>query len=168
MIPNQNQKDAVLKRAKQALDGMVEKAKNQRNEQDRQFLVSKIGEDLATILVPLLEDIATNARLSKDDISGLINQIKTEIAKVQIEIPEIKMPDIFVPEPKVTVNVPDVIVPTIKIPDIVMPDKMTVEGWVGLMGVSLEKPLPVQLRNADGSPVNLDITQYASGGGGSR
>ena len=163
-------KDQVLKRAKVALDNMVEKARNQRNEEDRKFLVSKIGEDLAVILVPLLEEIAINARMSKEDISGLVNQIKTEIAKVQIEIPEIKMPDIFVPEPKVTVNVPDIIVPQIKIPDIKMPDEMNIKGWVGLMGVSLEKPLPVQLRNPDGSPFSMaeNLNVFGSSGGGSR
>lgn len=164
-----NQKDQVLKRAKVALDNMVEKARNQRNEEDRKFLVSKIGEDLAVILVPLLEEIAVNARMSKEDISGLVNQIKTEIAKVQIEMPEIKMPDIFVPEPKVTVNVPEIKLPVFNLPEVKMPDKMEIEGWVGLMGVSLEKPLPVQLRNPDGSPFSFDnINLYSSGGSAGR
>ena len=161
-------KDAVLARAKLALDSMVEKAKNQRNEEDRRFLVSKIGEDLAVILVPLLEEIASNARLSRDDISGLINSIKTEIAKVQVEIPEIKMPDIFVPEPKVTVNVPEIKLPIFKVPEIKMPDEMNIKGWVSLMGVDLEHPLPVQLRNADGSPFNPfeKLTTILTSGGG--
>ena len=166
--PSDKQKEDVLKRAKLALDRMVERARNDRNEEDRKFLVSKIGEDLATILVPLLEKIASNARLSKEDISGLINEIRTEISKVQIEIPELKIPEIIVPEPKVTVKAPDVIVPTIKIPDIVMPDEMNVKGWVSLMGVDLNNPLPVQLRDANGNPVNLfeNLTQIVSGGGG--
>jgi len=80
----------------------------------------------------------------------------------------LKIPEIIVPEPKVTIKAPDVIVPSIKIPDIVMPDEMNVKGWVSLMGVDLNNPLPVQLRDAKGNPVTLfeNLTQIIGGGGG--
>ena len=43
---------------------------------------------------------------------------------------------------------------------------MPIEGWVQLMGVDLANPLPVQLRDKDGKPVNLlgGLTQAMSGG----
>ena len=67
-------------------------------------------------------------------------------------------------EPKVTVNVPD-----FKIPDIKWPDgDMPIKGWVQLMGVDLDNPLPVQLRDAHGKPVNLfeNLTTLVGGQGG--
>jgi hypothetical protein len=68
-------------------------------------------------------------------------------AEVSVNIPPIK-----VPKPEVTVNYKP---PTINIPEIEMPDEMNIRGWVSLMGVDLEHPLPVQIRDADGKPMNL-------------
>lgn len=96
---------------------------------------------------------------------------KIEIPKIivpdvkipEIKIPEIKIPKIIVPKPEVTVNVPP-----IKIPDLQWPkEKMPIEGWVQLMGVSLQNPLPVQIRDANGKPVDFagNITQITGGGG---
>ena len=171
-MPKKYQKDDVLKRAKDAMDKMVQNARNQRNEEDRKYLVSTIGADLATILVPLLEEIASNARLSRDDVSSLINQIKTEIAKVQIEMPEMKMPDIKIPEFKIPTPVVNYTPPAIRIPDIKMPDEMNISGWVNLMTngkmVGYNNPLPVELRDSNGNPIKLfeNLTSIIGGGGG--
>lgn len=85
----------------------------------------------------------------------------------EIKIPEIKMPEfkeikipkIVVPKPEVTVNIPE-----IKVPKIVMPKEMDIKGDVGLRDVDVNRPLPVQLRDAKGKPV--DFTQVMSMGGG--
>jgi hypothetical protein len=83
-----------------------------------------------------------------------------EIKVPDINIPEIKLPTINVPEPRVTVNVPE-----IKIPDIVMPDEMNVKGFVSLMGINLGNPLPVQLRTADGAPLDFSKLGGTTSGG---
>lgn len=80
--------------------------------------------------------------------------------EVTVNVPEIKIPKIIVPKPEVTVNVPK-----IKIPEIKMPKMMDIMGDVGLRDVSLEHPLPVQLRNADGSPMKIVGGSSLMGGG---
>ena len=108
-----------------------------------------------------------------------------EIKIPEIKIPEIKIPDIKVPRPEVTVNVPPIKIPEIKIPKIATPkvpkpevtvnvpkikipdlkwpeEEMPIKGWVQLMGVDFNNPLPVQLRDSQGNPVAMP--QGGSGG----
>src|SRR3990167_11419318 len=95
-----------------------------------------------------------------------IPEIKLPIINVpEIKIPEIKLPTINVPKPEVTINIPP-----IKIPEIQMPEEMNIKGWVSLMGVDLNNPLPVQLRDAKGNPIHLfeNLTQILNGGGGGK
>ena len=66
-----------------------------------------------------------------------------------------KPPIVRVPKPEVTVNVPK--------SEIKMPKKMNIDGDVGLKDVSLENPLPVQLRDSKGKPVSFGGSG-ASGG----
>jgi len=129
----------------------------------------------------MLEEAINNLIINKQDILEAIKGInienKVDIPKIdtpiipKIEVPKIELPKYpdfpEIPEAKITVNVPDikipkisvpkaeveVKVPKIKVPDIVMPEMMKIMGEVGLLGVNLENPLPVQLRNADGSPM---------------
>ncbi len=93
-----------------------------------------------------------------------VNVPEVKIPKIvipEIKIPEIKIPKIAtpkVPKPEVTVNVPKIDLPDLKWPK----GKMPIEGWVNLMGVDLNNPLPVQLRDSNGNPVVMP-----EGGGGS-
>ena len=106
-------------------------------------------------------------------IEKTVNLAREKITLPEIKLPIIRIPEINFPEfpaPQVTVNVPDVIVgdikvptpivnytpPAIRIPDIKMPDEMNIRGWVQLQGVTLDSPLPVQIRDKDGRPVNFD------------
>ena len=150
-----------MKILREQIDRFVEDARRKRNDKDRQFLMENIGVEIGRNLMPLMKTLADNTRLNKEDFSDLVLYLKEELAKIQIPIPEIIMPDI--PQPKVTVNMPP-----IKIPEIRMPDEMNIKGWVNLMGVDLNNPLPVQLRDAKGNPVSLfdNLTQIIGGGGG--
>lgn len=147
-------------------------------------LVGSIGASIVEALSPALENIATNTNLLRQDLVDTISQIKIQVpainvphAMVDVKIPEIKLPDfpeikipeikipkIVVPKPEVTVNVPAFP----KIPDLQWPkEKMPIEGWVQLMGVSLQNPLPVQLRDATGKPIDFGgISQTIGGGSG--
>ena len=148
-----------MKIIKQRVDEFVASAKAQRDNKDRNFLMENIGKEIGANLMPLMKTMADNTRLNKADFVELTTYLKSELAKVEIPMPNIVMPDI--PAPIVNYTPP-----AIKIPDIKMPDEMNVKGWVSLMGVSLEKPLPVQMRNADGSPVDWSSISAMGGGGG--
>lgn len=95
-----------------------------------------------------------------------IPEIKVPEAKVTVNIPEIKLPTINVPEPRVTVNVPEVKIPAF--PSIQMPESMEIHGDVGLFGYGFDNPLPVQLRDAKGNPIDFSTMGggSVSGGGG--
>lgn len=101
-----------------------------------------------------------------------------EIKLPTIVIPEIKVPDIIVPKAEVEVKIPKIKIPTPrvtvnvpsfpKIPDLKWPEEeMPIKGWVGLMGVGPANPLPVEIRDKDGKPVNLleGLSQITVGGG---
>ena len=149
-----------MKIIKQRVDEFVASAKAQRDNKNRNFLMENIGKEIGANLMPLMKTMADNTRLNKEDFVELTTYLKSELAKIEIPMPNIVMPEI--PTPIVNYTPP-----AIKIPDIKMPDEMNVKGWVSLMGVSLEKPLPVQMRNPDGSPVDwANLTAMGSGGGG--
>jgi len=156
-----------LEIAKEALDSVISERKR------NQELLRSIGPAVVDALKPALEDLARNSKMTKDElvkaVSGLsinIPPVNMPRPEITVNVPEIKspvLPTINVPEPRVTVNVPPM-----KIPDIIMPDEMNIGGWVKLQGVDLGHPLPVQLRDADGRPVNLleNLTTLISGGSG--
>ena len=175
-----------LKIAKEGLEKAIETEKRNRS------LLAAIGPAIIGSLKPVLDEILSTFRQTGEDIKREISNIKIDAPQIptitipeikipeikipdanvrveippislpEIKIPEIKIPPIKVPKAEVTVNVPQ-----IKIPDVIMPDEMNVRGWVGLMGVDLNNPLPVQLRDAKGNPVTLfeNLTQIAGGGG---
>ena len=184
---NSNQ---ALQLAKEALDKALQEKKMS------QEMVRSLGPAILDALKPSIEQMASNALLSREELLKAIGGIKINVpkadvpeAKVTVSIPEIKVPQpivnvtvpdiklpefkeiklpvIKVPKPEVTIN------PTFKIPDIKMPDEMDVKGWVGMMGYDkgfLTNPLPVQLRDSKGNPVNLleNLTQVMSGGNSAR
>ena len=151
-------------------------------------MVKNIGPAVIEALAPVLDRIADNSLITKGELVDALSNIKIEAPKVQVPqaTVEVKIPPISVPEPKVTVNVPDIKIPEIKIPKIVVPKpEVTVNvpdfpkipklEWpekpleiqpIGLKDYNLQNPLPVQLRDANGKPVSLDVTNYISGSGG--
>lgn len=163
----------LLRKASDALQKAVNDKNQKRLEQDRTFIVSQVGKDLAKTLEPVLNKIAANSKINQaqiyEAVARAIGDAELKVEKQDapiVHVPDVIVPDIHVPTPVVNYTPP-----AIHIPDIKMPDKMNVEGWVSLMGVSLDKPLPVQLRDASGKPVNLLenlTTLISSGGSGGR
>lgn len=160
-------------------------------EKRAQGLMASIGPAIVEALSPILERIISGQKQSADETRATLAGIK--VAAPEIKMPDITIPEIKVPTPQVTVNIPDikvpeahvkveipeikvptpqvtVNVPPIKIPDLRWPEgEMPINGWVQLMGVDLKNPLPVQLRDADGRPVDfskLGGSQVINGGGG--
>jgi len=133
-------------------------------------IMNTTGKDLVNAITPALAKIMENSQVSKESIT---NDLKEALKELKIEIPPAEItatiPDIYVPEIKAPeVKIPPINIPPIKIPDIVMPKEMDVRGWVQLQGVDLNNPLPVQLRDAKGNPVNMfeNLTTLIGQGGG--
>lgn len=152
-----------LQLAKEALDSVIAQKKL------NQELIKSLGPAIIDTLKPILNEIASNSKIPKEEILNAISKIRLPDINVPepnitLNVPEQIPPKIVVPKPEVTVNVPP-----IKIPDIKWPDgDIPIKGWVQLMGVNLNNPLPVQLRDANGKPVNLleNLTTIVGGSGG--
>jgi len=152
--------DESLKKVAMMLDS-IKKGKKESEaqlEHERKNLVLGVGKDIVDALTPFLVEVINESKTNKADFERAISAIK-----IQNNIPDINVPEIVVPTPRVTVMPPE-----INIPDIVMPKEMDIKGWVSLMGVDLQNPLPVQLRDASGKPVNLleNLTTLVTGGSG--
>lgn len=160
---------------KKQLSDAVKIKTDKENAKMRERLMETVGADIASSLAPLLAEMAgQSAGNSEVLIDKLVNALKNlkiqvpdinpkiEVNVPDINIPQIELPIINVPQPRVNVNVPDVIVPELK-----MPTEMNVRGMVSLEGINLQNPLPVQLRDENGKPLNIlgNLTQIVGGGG---
>ena len=160
---------------KRMLKGLVDEKRQQKideestrktkNDEDRNHLLGSVVKDLQESLKPVIADLAKNSRVTAAELKEAIKEA------IQVNIPEINIPEINIPEIRMPeIKMPAVNIPAIRIPDIKMPDEMNIKGWVNLMGYDkgfLDNPLPVQLRDADGKPVNLSMmTNVMTGGGG--
>ena len=179
--------EALLKQTKEALALAIQQKKQ------NQDLLSSLGPAVLDALRPALEELTKNAKLTKEELIDAVSKIVVQAPAVSVPhtTVDVKIPEIVVPEPKVTVNVDAPKIPEIKIPKIVVPkpevtvnvpafpkipdlqwpkENMPIEGWVQLMGVSLQNPLPVQIRDANGKPVDFagSVTQILGGGGGGK
>ncbi len=188
-------RNEILRKVKDTLDRAVNDARMKRNEEDRNFLAAFIGEDIARMLQPHLEAIADNtqfnrdafkdvlvealekiaseAKLTREEMSKTLSALKIEnimpdiklpeirIPEYKIEIPEIKLPTINVPQPKVTVNVPEIKLPKFELPQqsVEFPTMMRVL----LDSVDFDNPLPVILTDRTGKPYEA---LFSGGGGG--
>ena len=149
--------------ANNAINNARGKMINNEFKRDRSNIVSSVAAEVARMFKPFLKEIRETAQVDKSDLLNALSQITVEGTPSNVTVPEIKVPTINVPEPRVHVTVPPV-----RVPDVVMPDEMNIRGFVGLMGVDLNNPLPVQLRDENGNIVNLleNITAIGGGGGG--
>lgn len=153
--------DDIKKMAEMLRQSKQDKAQMQQQmEKERQNLIATVGDGIVNALRPVLERLAENSRMTRDDFERAVANIK-----VTTETPQVTVPPIKVPTPQVTVNPPQ-----IRIPDIKMPDEMGVRGWVNMMmndePITMANPLPVTLRNADGSPMDMMGGTSVIGGGG--
>lgn len=157
-----------LKQTLDATNRMVDEKNRKKLEADRNFIVSQVGKDLKEALVPTLQALAQDsANVARAGIKAMSEAKMPDVVMPSVHVPtpqidvNVDLSSLKIPEPRIEVN------PLIKFPDIKFPEVQQVEGFVKLMGVSLEKPLPVTLRNADGSPTNLlENLQTVIGGSG--
>lgn len=122
-------------------------------------LVASIGEELKRQLGPLFEGH------SKDMTSGVADAVQKALQGLKIDapqMPEIKIPDINMPSfpefPKIPIPTVNYRPPAINIPPFEMPKDMEIKGWINMMGYDkglLLNPLPVQIRDAKGNPLDF-------------
>lgn len=167
--------------AKEALARAIREKENVKK------ILDNLGPAVVGTLQPFLQELLRNSKTTKEELRGLLGDIqinvpKIDVPKAQVDVtvpkipapivnvtvppikvpqgaaPKIKLPTINVPAPEVTVNVPDLVWPK---------DPMDVNGFLKLQGVDLQNPLPVQLRDSKGRPVNLleNLTTLIGGGG---
>lgn len=184
MLPND-----PLHLANEALKKAIETEKRNKS------LIASLGPAIVGVLKPVLDEILSTFQKTSAEMKQSISDIKIDKPEIPtINVPELKWPELHIPTPQVTVNVPDikmppfpevklpkivvpepkvtVNIPPFNIPELRMPEEMQTRGFLNLIGWDksfMENPLPVQLRDASGNPVNLfdNLTQI-SGGGGSR
>jgi len=152
-------KDSLSKAAE--ILGSIDRHKKEAEKQtqeERRNMIFGISQGVVDALKPALNQLASQARLTRGDVEAMVSKIK-----VETHTPDVVMPEINIPKAEVTVRSPKV-----NIPDIKMPDKMNIEGFVSLMGVDLGNPLPVQLRTPGGAPVDFSALGGGGGGGGAR
>lgn len=126
---------AILLQTKKAIDKAVDDAKKRRNEEDRKYIVAAIGQDLVKILTPLLNQIAANSRLTKQEISEIIKQIKVEAPQVSVGSPQI-----------------DVKSPVVNVPPIVFPKEAMIKAIrEAFSGIQIKPP------NVEVKPQNIKI-----------
>lgn len=127
-------------------------------------IVKNIEKELVEAMKPALNRLVSGVEQSVKNALGAI-----KIQMPDVHVPPIELPEIRVPKSDVTVNFDT---SKIRLPDIKMPDEMNISGWVNFQGFDkgfLTNPLPVQLRDHKGNPVNLfeNLTQIVGGGGAS-
>ena len=154
---------------KKILQNAVDTTNQKRSIEERH--VSTLGQDIAKMLTPFLKDLASSAKMNKADMREAMQELAANTSAREmpgvdtgaiIEAIYTAFGNLNMPQPRVNVTTPAVNVPPIRWPD----GEMSVKGWVNLMGVNLENPLPVQLRDAKGRPVNLDVGAIPMMGGG--
>lgn len=150
MTPNE-----ALLQAKLALDKALEIRK-----QNESFMQA-IGPAIIGALSPMLKKI-------EEAVANISVEVKPNInINPEVKIPPITIPDIIVPEAQVNVTVPEIKIPTIKIPKFEFPKDMELQGFMRLIGWDkslLEAPLPVQIRDSKGRPI--DFAALGGGQGG--
>lgn len=174
-----------LEIAKEVLAQAIETKKQSKS------ILAQVGTAVIEMLKPFLEKLSADQQQSNDDLLNEIRNIEITVtpelkaSEVTVNVPEIKVPapqvtvnvpPIEVPEAKVTVKIPPIKVPkpevTVNIPKFDLPqfpEEMEVKGWLKMQGFDnglLSNPLPVQIRSADGTPVNWGALFGGAGSGG--
>lgn len=91
----------ALEEANRALDDQIVRKQQQKNEEDRKFIIANIGNDLVSILTPLLQDIALNAKITSDEMKSIISQIKVEAPVVNVEPANVSVTPSKIEVPKI-------------------------------------------------------------------
>ena len=151
-------KDDILKRTQELLGAKASEKEAMKNqlENERRLLITSIGQNIAELIQPTLENMVRANEMTAQSIRQMLREIKVEVPRT-----EVKMPTINVPRPSVNVSMPEVKVPTVNIPAPVVnfPDRMS----VSMDSVDNKSPLPVMMMGGDGKPMSFSM---GAGGGG--
>jgi hypothetical protein len=135
-----------------------------RQDTDRNTYLTQIGRYFGAALQPLKEAVEEMKRIGANlgILSSRLNNLEIPKPEVNVDLSSIR-----IPTPNVTVK------PIVDISTIKMPDEMNVKGWINLMGYDrglLTNPIPVQIRDATGKPIDLSgVGGFSvSGGGGGK
>jgi hypothetical protein len=135
---NQNE---TLKVTKEALQRVIEEKKQ------NQELVRSIGPAIVEMLRPLLESMAENSKITREELLDAMSNMQINVPK--IDMPDIRIPQTIIPEFKIPQPVVNVTVPEIKIPtkDMAETNKLLIAI---LKKESIDEPIDIS--------VNLKIT----------
>lgn len=128
--------------------------------QDRGAIVKEVSQEVASMFAPVLEAMAKNSKITKEDI-------KEALKEIQIMAPEVVMPEFpefNIPAPVVHVKPPEV---NVNIPEqqrFQLPEIIRVLGEMTMPSVDRKNPLPVLMMDIDGKP--FQFSQGATGGRG--
>ena len=136
-----------------------------RQESDRNTSLTQIGRYFSAALQPLRDAVEEMKR-----IGGSLGILTSRLNSLEIPKPEVTvdLSSLRIPEPNITVK------PIVDITSIKFPKEMDIKGWVNIMGYDrglLTNPIPVQLRDATGKPIDLSaglgqMIGISGGGGG--
>lgn len=136
-----------------------------RQEADRNTSLQQMGRYFSAVLQPIKEAVDEMKRIGANlgILSSRLNNLEIPKPEVNVDLSTLR-----IPEPNITVK------PIVDITSIKFPKEMDVKGWVNVMGYDrglLTNPLPVQLRDATGKPVDLSagfgqVIGMSGGGGG--
>lgn len=102
-----NQND-TLKLAKDALQRAIEEKKQ------NQELVKSIGPAIVEMLTPIMEVMAENSKITREELLDAMSHLTINVPKV--DLPDIQVPQTIIPEFKIPQPVVNVTVPEIKMP----------------------------------------------------
>ncbi len=124
-------------------------------------LFSQLKQAISTLKVDPIVQVSPEFKIPKAEVT--VHQEAVNTAGIEKALRD-GFSNFSIPSPEVLVNVPKIEVPKMQWPD----GEMPVKGAVSLLGINLNNPLPVQLRDATGKPLKLDFENLniSSGGGG--
>jgi hypothetical protein len=147
-----------LQLANEALDKAIETEKR-----NKAFMAS-VGPAIVNAITPTLNAIRNAVSNLRVDVAPNVN-VSPEIRVPDVDTSGIErvlknaFSDFKLPENKI--NIPKIELPKMQWPD----EDMPIRGEVSLMGINLNSPLPVQLRDANGKPVSLNFDNLNISGG---
>jgi len=145
-----------------------DKARQQKNDDDRNKILEGVGGDLTKSLQPVLEQLASNSQVNEEQIRNALKDameinmppMDTEsIAQAVRESVQEAFASLQFPAPNVNIAPPVVNVPPMNIPPTVFPEKMD----VGLGNYSAKTPMPVMMVDTQGKPFVFSFPTSSGG-----
>lgn len=160
---------------KKKLAAAIHVAVEERTKDTERRIMTSLGKDVAELLKPFLRDLATSSKTSKENLREVMQELagsasSREFAGLDtgaiIEAIYVAFGNVQMPQPKITVTSPKIDIPKLQWPE----GNMPIEGWVRLQGYDYKNPMPVQLWDGNGRPIDFSglMRPVAVGGGGGK